>query len=109
MKKIFLSFVALVSCVLAASAQPAETTLPYIDKCYTLGEDGISVNPTPQLIKVQARSHNMYGEFCDFAKIIEEDLPVTMSALEGAKSIAACLAIVESAKTGVPVKPNYEF
>ena len=32
-----------------------------------------------------------------------------LSAEEGAKSIATCLAIVESAKTGVPVKPHYNF
>ena len=76
---------------------------------YTLGEDGIAVNPTPELVPVERQSHNMYGEFCDLAKIIDEDLPVAMSAEEGAKSIATCLAIVESTKTGLPVKPNYEF
>ena len=78
-------------------------------KLYTLGADGISVNPTPEHIPVEARSHNMYGEFSDFARIIEEDLPVTMSAEEGARSIATCLAIVESARTGMPVRPDYRF
>ena len=76
---------------------------------YTLSEDGIAVNPTPELVKFNYRDHNMYGEFCDFARIIEEDLPVAMSAEEGAKSIATCLAIVESAKTGMPIKPNFNF
>ena len=76
---------------------------------YTLGEDGIAVNPTPELVPVERQSHNRYGEFCDLAKIIDEDLPVAMSAEEGAKSIATCLAIVESTKTGLPVKPDYNF
>ncbi len=58
MKKIFLSFVALVSCVLAASAQPAETTLPYIDKCYTLGEDG-----SVELRVRMSRTYNTHSSF----------------------------------------------
>jgi len=32
-----------------------------------------------------------------------------MSAEEGAKSVVACMAITESAKTGEKVVPNYNF
>ena len=35
--------------------------------------------------------------------------PVITDAREGAKTVAVCLAIVESAKTGKPVKPDYNF
>ena len=76
---------------------------------YTLGEDGIAVNPTPEIIDVEPRDHNTYGEFMTFRACILEDAPLEMTAEQGARTIAACLAIVESAKTGVPVKPNYEF
>ena len=31
------------------------------------------------------------------------------AAREGAKTVEVCRSIVESSKTGVPVKPNYNF
>ena len=40
---------------------------------------------------------------------ILNDKKVLTDATEGAKTVAVCLAIVESAKTGEKVKPNYEF
>lgn len=76
---------------------------------YTLGEDGISVNPTPEMIPVDIKDHNVGEEFDVFMDHVENDTPVLMSAYEGAKTIATCFAIVESAKTGKPVVPNYEF
>jgi predicted dehydrogenase len=76
---------------------------------YTLGEDGISVNPTPEIIPIEVNNHNVEAEFEVFANHIINDTPVQMSAREGAKTVAACFAIVESAKTGVPVKPDYNF
>ena len=76
---------------------------------YTLSEDGIAVNPTPEKIPVELRSHNTFGEFGCFSREILEDRPVAMDAEQGARTVAACLAIVESAKTGMPVKPNYSF
>jgi len=76
---------------------------------YTLYENDISVNPTPTLIPVGGSNHNTEGEFALFADCILNDKPVEMDALYGAQSIEICMAIVESAKTGKPVKPNYEF
>ena len=58
---------------------------------------------------VAINNHNAAAEFEEFAKIILEDLPVTTTVYEGAKTIETCLAIVESTKTGNVVKPNYNF
>ena len=42
-------------------------------------------------------------------RLLQVNAPPEMDTLEGAKTIAACLAIVESAKSGKPVRPNYIF
>lgn len=76
---------------------------------YTLGEDQISVNPTPEIIPIDINNHNTIREFAVFADHILNDTPVSMDARQGAKTIAACLAIVESSKTGKPVVPDYDF
>ena len=76
---------------------------------YTLLPNDISVNPEPEIIPVIVNNHNTVREFEVFAEHILNDTPVEMDARLGAKTIAACLAIVESANTGKPVVPNYEF
>ncbi|MBQ7336189.1 MAG: Gfo/Idh/MocA family oxidoreductase [Clostridia bacterium] len=76
---------------------------------YTLSEDGIAVNPEPEIIPIDINNHNALKEFEVLADHILNDTPVKMSAREGAKTVATCMAIVESAKTGKPVVPNYEF
>ena len=76
---------------------------------YTLGPDGIAVNSKPELIPVEIKDHNVGSEFDVFADHIINDTPVAMSAYEGSKTIATCLAIVESAKCGKPVVPDYSF
>ena len=76
---------------------------------YTLYENDISVNPTPQIIDVVVNNHNADKEFAVFADSIVRDTPVEMDAVQGAKTVEACLAIVESAKTGKPVQPDYNF
>jgi len=76
---------------------------------YTLGEDGIAVNPEPEIIPIEIKNHNAVREFEVFAEHILEGTPVAMDARQGAKTIAACMAIVESSKIGKPVEPNYCF
>ena len=76
---------------------------------YTLGEDGISVNPEPEVIEININSHNTVGEFAVFEDAILNGTPLLMTGEQGAKTVAACMAIVESAKTGKPVKPDYNF
>ncbi len=76
---------------------------------YTLGPDGEDVNETPEVIPLDINNHNTIREFAVFAEHILNDTPVEMDARQGAKTVAACMAIVESAKTGTPIVPDYEF
>ena len=58
---------------------------------------------------VKINNHNATAEFEEFAKIILNDLPVTTTVFEGARTLAACFAIVEAAETGETVVPDYDF
>lgn len=58
---------------------------------------------------IKIKNHNTIREFAEFAEIILNDLPVSTTAREGAKTVAACLAAVESARIGRPVQPDYNF
>ncbi|MBQ8014723.1 MAG: Gfo/Idh/MocA family oxidoreductase [Clostridia bacterium] len=70
-------------------------------------EEGVTMEP--QTIEIEVNNHNAAREFEVFADAIINDKPVVTDAREGAKTVAACLAIVESAKTGKIVNPDYEF
>ena len=74
---------------------------------FTTDEEGVTKEP--QIIDVEVNNHNAAREFEVFADAIINDKPVITDAREGAKTVAVCLAIVESAKTGMPVKPDYNF
>ncbi len=74
---------------------------------FTTDEEGVTKEA--QTIDVVVNNHNAVKEFEVFADAILNDKPVATDAREGAKTVAVCLAIVESAKTGVPVKPDYNF
>ena len=76
---------------------------------FTIGENGISPKKEPEIIPIDVNNHNVVSEFEVFANHIINDTPVAMSAEEGAKSIAACLAIVESSTLEKVVIPDYEF
>ena len=60
-------------------------------------------------VPVAIANHNAAAEFEDFAKIILEDKEVVTTVYEGAKTVAACFAIVDSANTGDVVVPDYNF
>jgi len=60
-------------------------------------------------IPVLIDDHNCKGEVTDFCDAIIENKLTACTGEEGAATIAACLAIVESARTGMPVKPSYDF
>ena len=64
---------------------------------------------TPHEIDVQLADHNTFGEFRAFADAILNDTPVPTDAEQGARTIAACMAIVQSADEGRSVVPNYDF
>ena len=54
-------------------------------------------------------NHNAVGEFAEFCSLVLDGGEVKTTALEGAKSVAACLAIVQSAAEGRPVTVDYRF
>ena len=75
---------------------------------FTTDEEGV-VNEKPEIIDIQVNNHNAVKEFEVFADAIINNKPVLTDAREGAKTVAVCLAIVESSVTGKAVKPDYEF
>lgn len=62
---------------------------------------------TPILYPVSLANHNTIGEFQEFADIILNDKPVSMTVREGANTVAACLAIVESANQRKTMQVSY--
>lgn len=60
-------------------------------------------------IEVDIANHNTFGEFRAFADAILNDKPVPTDALQGAKTIAACMAIVDSANERRTIAPDYNF
>ncbi len=76
---------------------------------YTLGEDGISVKPEPEIIPIDINNHNAQKEFEVFADTIRNDTPVAMDAVQGAKTVEVCLSIVKSSEVGTPIHPDYCF
>ena len=85
-----------------------DNTSPYIQLFKLEGEE-LTVAKHPEQIRVNINTHNAQGEFEVFSKHILEDTPVKMDAVQGAKTVEVCFAIIESTKTGKPVVPNYNF
>lgn len=69
--------------------------------------ENIERHATPILYPVSLSSHNTIDEFNEFCDIILNDKPVKTTAAEGASTVVACLAAVESSKRGKAVKPDY--
>ena len=63
----------------------------------------------PVLIPVEINNHNATAEFKTFADALMNGTEIETTVLEGAKTVAACLAIIESSKTGKIVNPDYNF
>ena len=76
---------------------------------HTVDEGGVYLKKPSEIIKVSAKHHNISKEYEILLDHIKNDTPVKMSAREGAKTAAVCFAIIESAKSGKPVVPNYDF
>ncbi|MBR0509351.1 MAG: Gfo/Idh/MocA family oxidoreductase [Clostridia bacterium] len=74
---------------------------------FTAGEDGMAHEP--EIIEVAVNNHNAAREFEVFADAVLHGKPVLTDAREGAKTVAVCLSIIESSKTGKPVRPDYDF
>ena len=65
------------------------------------------VKYVPQQIPIEVDSHNMASEIKDMCDVILHDLPVETDAVEGANTVAVCLAAVKSSAEGKPVAPEY--
>lgn len=74
---------------------------------FTTDEEGV-VQPA-EIIEIEVNNHNAAKEFSVFADAILNDKPVMTDAREGAKTVEVCLSIIESAKTGKVVEPDYNF
>ena len=75
---------------------------------FVADEEGVAPEK-PEIIDIELNNHNAIAEFAVFADEILNNKPVSTSAIEGAKTVEVCLAIVEAAETGKIVKPNYNF
>ena len=75
---------------------------------FTVDSEGV-VKEKPEIIEVEVNNHNAAKEFEVFADAILNDKKVLTDAREGAKTVEVCLSIVESAKSGKPVNPDYNF
>ena len=67
------------------------------------GERGCDIEEIP----LGVNNHNVAGEFADFYDCVVNGKPLTTTVMDGANTIMACLAIVESANTMEQVKPCY--
>ena len=74
---------------------------------FTIGADEMAHEP--QILDVTVNNHNAAREFEVFADAILGGTSVPTDAREGAKTVEVCLAIIESAKAGEVVRPDYSF
>ncbi|RJW41227.1 Gfo/Idh/MocA family protein [Eisenbergiella tayi] len=68
---------------------------------------GCESKEVPILYPIALNNHNTVGEIEDFVTAIAEDKAVSTDGRQGAATVAASLAVLESVKTGLPVKPDY--
>ena len=80
-----------------------------LEQEFDITVDENQVTKDPEIIEIEVNNHNAVKEFEVFADAILNGKDVLTDAREGAKTVAVCLAIVESAKTGEKVKPDYNF
>lgn len=69
--------------------------------------DGILEKAVKHMIKVEINNHNVAEEHKQMISAVTEGKPLITPGREGARTVAVCRAVVESAKTGMPVKINY--
>lgn len=74
-------------------------------RVFRLKADGIGCNVED--VDIHVNNHNAFGEFAEFYDSIVNGRAVSTTVEEGANTIVACLAIVESANTCRTVAPEY--
>lgn len=70
---------------------------------------GREAQSTPVKYPLSINNHNTVGEFAEFASLVLDGGEVKTDAREGAKTVAACLGIVQSATEGHAVQIDYNF
>ncbi len=83
-----------------------DNTSPHMQVFRTDADCGFT---TPMLYPLQINNHNAVGEVGDFIDRIIHDKPIATTAEEGAATVAAALAAIRSAKSGMPEKIDYCF
>ena len=83
-----------------------DNTSPHMQVFRTEADCGFT---TPMLYPININNHNAMGEIGDFAERIIKDLPIATTAQEGASTVAAALAAIRSAASGLPEKVDYNF
>lgn len=63
----------------------------------------------PHPIAVGVNNHNAQAEHMAMKEAILEGKPLLTTGREGANTVAVCVAVVESAKKGLPVEVDYNF
>ena len=74
--------------------------LPTVDEN---GKHGYETREIP----IDIAHHNMTAEIQDMCDVIRGQKPLEIDAVEGANTVAVCLAAVESSEKGLPVAPHY--
>lgn len=74
---------------------------------FTADDEGVTKEA--RILDVEVNNHNAAREFAEFADSIADGRPVLTDAREGARTVEVCLSIIESSKTGRPVRPDYSF
>ena len=83
----------------------------YLDKIddapFAAGQLNESEKVIEHRIKVSINNHNVAAEHKQMLDSILNGKPLITTGREGARTVIVCRAVVESAKTGMPVKINY--
>jgi len=78
-----------------------DNTSPQIQLC---SQKSMSGAPAFATFPVNLASHNVAAEINEIVDCIRNDTQVVTDVIQGAKTVATCVAVVESSKTGKPVR-----
>jgi len=78
-----------------------DNTSPEIQLC---SQRNLTGAPAFSTFPVNIASHNVGAEINEFVDAIVNNRPVVTNVMEGVKTVATCIAIAESARTGKPVR-----
>ncbi len=84
-----------------------DNTSPELTLYQAVTDEKGRISYQPTMIPVTVESHNMTAEIQDMCDVILKDLPVETDAIEGANTVAVCMAAVKSSAEGGPKVPEY--